>query len=70
MPPPAYIRIAHFNILLKLNEEKYQKTTIYVETISIENPLAASSVTPHLDYNGAVMEEWEEQEVELGRYEW
>lgn len=51
-------------------KKEYEKPLVVIETYIIESSLAASSVTPHFQNNGAVMEEWEEQDVELGKYNW
>jgi hypothetical protein len=51
-------------------KKEYEKPLVVIETYIIESSLAASSVTPHFQNNSAVMEEWEEQDVELGKYNW
>lgn len=50
-------------------KKEYERPLIVIETYIIESSFAASSVTPHFQ-NGAVIEEWEEQEIDLGKFEW
>lgn len=47
--------------------KKYESPSISVETYDLEYTLAAGSVTPHLE-SGIITEEWEEQEIDLGNY--
>lgn len=53
-----------------MNKKQYTPPIITKRIIELEQGLASASVTPHIQTDGLVTEEWEEEDVIFEKVEW
>lgn len=53
-----------------MKKKEYTPPVIKMRTIALEQGIANTSVTPHIESNGQVTEEWEEEDVVFEKVEW
>lgn len=53
-----------------VNKKEYIPPMVKMRVIELEQGIANTSVTPHIEASGEVIEEWEEEDVIFEKVEW
>ena len=53
-----------------MNKREYIAPTMTVRVVELEQGIANASITPHIESNGQVTQEWEEEDVIFEKVEW